>query len=672
MRIVGFSVEDSASTGVEGEVSLGGLTLLFGPNGSGKSLLLESLGSLLHRDARWVGRRARLNDESYAVGHLYLTGDWAGDDWPWLQRVIAAPLDQETRGSLGLPDASNRTWQTLRQFIEAVAVADGCGALMPQVDQLMPALVIGYQPHEHGHVHAAVDARLVPDDVRSSLLQVGRSLGDRPLAQRLIEIAASTYGFPVLVALNALDETAFPPLRLRPPRTLRFGAEVTDAEAVLIAAMGMRWLEAEPDGWLEESDNGRYDVRTPILAAMRDIEERAVRYSLPFVLERGRPAVQVPAPELWSRTGRVVLGLRDYQGVFTDARRLSKAFIRWLNISIVLATDDWLIDNEYPFWDTDWSSGAPIAAQRSHFGIAGRIVLIDEPELHLHPVAASQVAQWLLAMAAGDTRVLAATHSPAIIDATGNDVSLIGVTRTEGRSTLVSLAGDLLGSLDEYAGALGVDRATWVQSVRALMLVEGEHDLRVVQKFFGDELASHRAAIVPLRGHKNLTSGTVILEFFKRLEIPIRVLLDDVTPADVSGDLSAPPSTSEGRLARQLTLSAGDYPMLQVLAYPEPDIICALPLRAVRAAFPEAADVPWDEIAQAWRSLETQVGFKTYALKRLGLAKVATPDLFVARVLDAVSDEDRPSEALATAMDHLFDSLAEAPPSALCPLPHAP
>ena len=72
-----------------------------------------------------------------------------------------------------------------------------------------------------------------------------------------------------------------------------------------------------------------------------------------------------------------------------------------------------------------------------------------------------------------------------------------------------------------------------------------------------------------------------------------------------------------------------------------PDVICALPIQAVRRAYPQAGrEVEWNRIIANWRSTTgPKGGFKSFALKALGLRNVESDD-FVHNSLHAVRDGD--------------------------------
>lgn len=672
MELVGFSAEDAAGFGVETELRLPRLSLLFGKNGSGKSLVLEVLASMLTRRAEWVGRRPRFNDESFAYGFLYLRGDWRGDDWDWLRDVLAVDLEPDIAASYDLAESGVR----YRSFDDFVGRLSARLAPRPEEDQslrqvldaLLPAAVVSYQPHASAQIFLAIDARALDDRTRGMLVEHAARFPDGTASPRLLAIAMTTRGFPMLEMLRVLDKWSFAELYLTPPPVLRFDAAPVNSEGVVEAVLDLSYRSNDSSRrWLVARADGRFDVALDVVSTAAAIEESARQYAPPFVTEVGLPRVSIPTPELWATVGRVVVGVQAHDGRFVDSRQLSSGIRRWLDIALVLAAAD--VAGVLPRRHLlDWSSGIPqrvSIATANGVGIqdlplrplSGCIVLIDEPELHLHSLAEQQIADWLEeARLPSGTRIVAATHSAGILNAHYSSAQIVGVTRTEHRTQLRELTGDLLSALAESAGELGGDRISWLQAVRGALFAEGEHDINVLRRFFGREIQEHRITLIPLRGHKNLVDGTIILDFLGSFGFPIRVLLDDVDTAVLRGASPRGPTTSETKLAYQITQNLLKHPNIQALAYTEPDIWCALPVSAVTRAFPSVPKFSWAALAADWRSLQQPRGFKSYVLGRLNLR--VDPDVFLETVLAVSLEDEQASPALLAVMQEVFADIS--------------
>ena len=665
MHIAGFVVEDTVGTGVEGPVPLTGLTLLFGRNATGKTLILESLASILDPKLRWLGRRPRFDESPYAYATLLLSGDWDGKDWAWLRSVMLSQNQESLEAStspvvqspsFAAPSSRRRVLLDAVQEWDVSLPGDDAGALFGLLERLTSTMLVSYLPFAAGTVDAVIDTTTLDDETRAVALKFSHLLGDAPLGHRLADVAASPQRYVDLFGFGSLDDGNFEELELHPPSTINVSASTWDAEAVVSAALAASrtvFIQDEED-WLEPSGDGRYNTNRQVTTAAAALQHVLERGPIPaFVLEQGMPEIHIPTPELWAQHGRVMLGLRTASGRFLDIRQSSAAVARWVNVLVMLAVDTWLHDQLHPSQALNWDAGLPVVHTADRV-VDGRVLVFDEPELHLHPVAQAQVADWLVNMQGSGTTVVAGTHSPQIINAYSAEVTLVGTDRSEGKTRLEDLTPAALRHLDEAASVLGADRAAWLQVTRGIVLVEGEHDVAVVNRFVGPHLQRLRVAVIPIRGHKNL-AGTVISEFFGRMGVPVRVMLDDVRALAVLGDPSVKLASSEERMVGQLIHQRGSFPNLDVVAYEDPDILCALPMEAVRRVWPDARPLDWSDITASWRTRTDHTGFKPYALKRLGIK--SDTDNFLRKTLASIVPGDEPSEAFRKAMNELLVSL---------------
>ena len=676
MKIVNLEIEDVAGRGVEGHLPLDGLTVLFGRNASGKTVMLESAASFLDATLAWRGRRGRIDDtDQFPYGTWYLRGDWDGADWVWLHTVMANQVEwSEEERSQGMvateptdPVVTDARSASRIEFVHSLAEVASPAVEDPIIlgvlAELTQNMLVTYSPWPGALVDAVIDCSKISDELRQDVSDAAGLLAGTKLGERLRDIAETTEGFRTLMGLGVLDESNFDELELTPPATIHVTATEHATEDLVEAAIFASWVTGYDDetAALRPSGDGRFVVHQDIENSAREISEVLLRRPIPaFVLEQGLPEIRVPTPELWYRAGRVLVGLRTADGGFIDVRQTSAAVARWLHILTLLAIDQWLRDHMRPGQAASWTGGVPRRPDNlPRFPISGRVLVLDEPELHLHPVAQDQVADWLTALTAdGCTTALVATHSSQILGAYGPLVRLIGLSRNSGKTQLNDLTADTRGALDAAAAMYGMDRSAWVQVTRGLVLVEGEHDRAVLENACGAELRRLRVTLIPIRGHKNL-EGTVVSDFFGRMGIPIRVLLDDVRAAVLSGDPNVEPRSSEERAAlRQLAFQRDKYPHLDVIAYDEPDIWCSLPMAAVQRAWPEARTLSWGEIVGSWEEMNPKgrQGFKSYARERLGLRKVRDDDFFF-KVIGTILTEDTYSTSFTDAVDEVLGSL---------------
>ena len=272
------------------------------------------------------------------------------------------------------------------------------------------------------------------------------------------------------------------------------------------------------------------------------------------------------------------------------------------------------------------------------------IYVFDEPETHLHPLAQEQAASWIAERVQTGAHVLLATHAVPFLDLPLiTDVKYFAVTRSQGRETTTEeVSGDVLGAVAESAEALGLAPVALIQLTRAWLVVEGEHDRKILDSFYGRELRQNRIRILPLRGARRATHSFLNLEALAPLGLPFYTLLDNArTEAVKAGRIEGAMTQEEAwleqiwRLYREKgvkgdIMGLGNYP----------DIICALPIEAVRQVAGENRGKP--EAATSWSDLiglyqehlaKPREGgvkpgnFKTFVLRSLGLRNWKPDDL---------------------------------------------
>lgn len=200
--------------------------------------------------------------------------------------------------------------------------------------------------------------------------------------------------------------------------------------------------------------------------SIKDVEARANRLLHAALPGQFQLAINIKGPSSWflgdPPEWRAVLPGPD--GLACDLERLSRAQLRWATLSIA-------------------GSLASSATDRP------ALLCIDEPEAGLHRLVEQALPQRLVDLcSAGGTSVLAATHSPALLDA--RSIGLVHAQRTGTAATsLVSLeVGVGRQLLDEEAHRLGIPVSDLIAMTRVAVLVEGSHDecvLHVVARRLG-------------------------------------------------------------------------------------------------------------------------------------------------------------------------------------------
>jgi AAA domain, putative AbiEii toxin, Type IV TA system len=129
--------------------------------------------------------------------------------------------------------------------------------------------------------------------------------------------------------------------------------------------------------------------------------------------------------------------------------------------------------------------------------VTNAIVMVDEPELHLHPELARRLVRTMLDIKPGN-QIWLATHNPEVFDEVGSDRTFF-VSRVDQNTAVVRRASDadeaevVLKEMFGFSGYIGVGRS--------LVFLEGEassNDRKLLSRLFGADMASVK--LVPAGG----------------------------------------------------------------------------------------------------------------------------------------------------------------------------
>jgi putative AbiEii toxin of type IV toxin-antitoxin system len=135
-----------------------------------------------------------------------------------------------------------------------------------------------------------------------------------------------------------------------------------------------------------------------------------------------------------------------------------------------------------------------------------RFFVVDEPERHLHPALQREVARWLKDTAASrEAPCLVATHSTPFLALPTDDRGplYVYVDRHEGNARCEQFDAGDLAELSTIVDELGFDRGELLTTVALFLIVEGIHEIVVLERIYGRELRAARIAMLPLQGISN-------------------------------------------------------------------------------------------------------------------------------------------------------------------------
>lgn len=159
-------------------------------------------------------------------------------------------------------------------------------------------------------------------------------------------------------------------------------------------------------------------------------------------------------------------------------------------------------------------------------------LVVEEPETNLHP-AAQRALLGLLNSWASDRLIIAATHSPVMLDWTPGGNQLWQVSRIEGASHLEVIDEMPL----ELLRSLGV-RISDVLSADRILVVEGPSDIDVLGTWFPEVMRNPRISVISGGGGDNARFADLFTEWLTNIErLGLRRVLylrdrDELSPDD--------------------------------------------------------------------------------------------------------------------------------------------
>ncbi len=180
--------------------------------------------------------------------------------------------------------------------------------------------------------------------------------------------------------------------------------------------------------------------------------------------------------------------IREAPTVRVRLRELSHTQQKWARLSISEAFDTYRASKAT-------SKATVFSKPRS---IPPRILLLDEPEAGSHRSGETHLAAGLLELSARqNTTVVVGTHCPALLDIP--TANLTHVSRNMMGTRVANLPEITRQNIAEF----GMRPSDLLARIRVFLLVEGEHEMQILQHWIGPRLKLLNAELLPMRGAKN-------------------------------------------------------------------------------------------------------------------------------------------------------------------------
>lgn len=250
------------------------------------------------------------------------------------------------------------------------------------------------------------------------------------------------------------------------------------------------------------------------------------------------------------------------------------------------------------------------------------ILLLDEPEAHLHPRAVASIGEWLQDIAPRVASIVVATHHPALFNLRGIVVQKHVILRSQGSSVVKPWNPASEELVDQLAHQIGLTAGDLFMMSRFVLFVEGPHDLIVLEEFFGDLLRESMVRLVPLHGAKNI-SLLAESEIVWHMGIPIGVLTDGTSiPRVVGGEHSNHIEKLVERMLRECNAANRDVAPFgleldDILFYLDDEVTATFANRA----FPgwRKAEAIWNQMDRPANDPATGTKFKRWITETYGL-----------------------------------------------------
>jgi energy-coupling factor transporter ATP-binding protein EcfA2 len=302
-----------------------------------------------------------------------------------------------------------------------------------------------------------------------------------------------------------------------------------------------------------QSEGQAFVLSSLIRNAVERIATHANSIAPKFLLQDSQIDIEIISPTEWKPNAPRLRATMNENGRKFPLASVGSGIARWASYSIRLAcqelldgtiagdpnTDAMLLEDDFsddemsPFVvelpeRISYDGATPydeIAALRILPSKLDVVLLLDEPEAHLHPRAVASIGEWLLDIAPRVASVVVATHHPALFNLRGIGLQKHVVLRSQGTSVVEPWNPASEELVDQLAHQIGLTAGDLFVMSRFVLFVEGAHDVVILEEFFGDLFRGSMVRLVPLRGAYNI-SLLATSDIVWQMGIPIGVLTD--------------------------------------------------------------------------------------------------------------------------------------------------
>lgn len=262
------------------------------------------------------------------------------------------------------------------------------------------------------------------------------------------------------------------------------------------------------------------------------------------------------------------------------------------------------------------------------------ILIIDEPEAALHISAQRHLARGIEKLSESlGIQVIIATHSPLFINTKKSNI--FEIRSTEEGSKIIKFPEDVRENLSN----LGLEPVDLLRGIKHFLVVEGQHEVEVLNYLFKSEFDDRNVKILPLRGAKHLSSILNSSFIFEFTAAKIHVMLDNLDAARVEevwryatdlNDLNNIDETKkyildnlpaneriEFKFLREFIVKSIENSVtdrISIISMSKQDIIEYLPSESF------VKGKTWEELKDKWHNSNSKNDFKSWLSKSYGIS----------------------------------------------------